>query len=242
MTPLMPTRTGMVSGLDTNGGKGQRFAAYQNDCLFLFNVSKDKKKNYRLAKTFPASKTSAEDHTEAETLGFFLLTEKSSGRIFKYQQHDKELIKEWAGYLAAELKTYHDKTTGAATAKKLRTNNLFRKIKVSATLISAFASEANAGKARTLAELAEQRRLEDEEDIRLDTLEVDEEEAHVEQAKQAVKVNNKAAEKKKAERLAARADTTQLAAQIDEMQVLSNRTRFRTRIGFARRRFPPTHL
>ena len=137
---------------------------------------------------------------------------------------------------------YHDKTTGAATAKKLRTKNLFRKIKVSATLISAFASEANAGKARTLAELTEQRRLEDEEDIRLDALEVDEEEAHVEQAKQAVKVNNKAAEKKKAERLAARADTTQLAAQIDEMQVSSTRTRFRTRIGFARRRFPPTHL
>ena len=51
-----------------------------------------------------------------------------------------------------------------------------------------------------------------------------------------------AGEKKKAERLAARADTTQLAAQIDEMQVLSKRTRFRTRIGFARRRFPPTHL
>ena len=126
--------------------------------------------------------------------------------------------------------------------------------KVSASLISAFASESEKGKARTLAELAvrdavidepkwnqlfainvaavgvdaasfalpqEKRRLEDEEDIRLDALEADEEEESVRQAKAAVKQNAAAAERRKAERLAARQDAGQLRAQIDEMQAES---------------------
>eukprot|EP01052_Picozoa_sp_SAG31_P015906 SAG31_NODE_1036_length_10221_cov_170.602326_4_plen_398_part_00 len=243
MTPLMPRKIGMLAALDNVGSQVPRFAAYQCGCLFLFNVSRDKKKNYQLAKTYPAGKCRCTAQTKTSCCGcdsnyavldysvlcsvtvtkpphVFELKEQESGKVFKYQQSDSK-GDIWAEFLALEFKSYNDKVTGDADAKKLRTKNLFRKIKVSASLIAAFASESEQGKARTLAELEEKRRLEDEEDIRLDALEAEEEEAHVQLQKSTFKKNAAAAEQKKAERLAARQDVGQLREQIDEMQAES---------------------
>eukprot|EP01050_Picozoa_sp_SAG11_P007562 SAG11_NODE_636_length_8034_cov_5.199118_7_plen_72_part_00 len=56
----MPTKCEMI-GATLGKEKAIRFASWQAECLFLFNVSKDKRKNYRLAKTFPATKATVDD-------------------------------------------------------------------------------------------------------------------------------------------------------------------------------------
>lgn len=232
---LMPIKSGTLecataSALAASAGKSAgkakkptkltlepRFVSWQGGVLFVFNMSKDKDKLYKLQRAFPAADLTLEEAGVARQVdGFVLEDSTDKGRGFYFTGDGGAAIpaKMWIKEIQRQQEQLKIEVAETAAAKRARTRHALTKVK----MMNALGREGRQRKLRLETEAEERRLREEEEDEMLDAKEAEEEAEQLaakeaQEAAAAVAANEVALAKVKA-----RADQTQLASDCEELR------------------------
>eukprot|EP01043_Picozoa_sp_COSAG02_P001359 COSAG02_NODE_28_length_51367_cov_70.053932_47_plen_1313_part_00 len=194
-----------------------RLASWQGGALFIFNLSKDKAKSYKLQRAFPAADLTLEEAGVGRQVDGFVLEDLADkGRGFYFTGDGGATIpaKMWIKEIQKQQEQLKIEVAETVAAKRARTRHALTKVK----MMNALGREGRQRKLRLESEAEERRRREEEEDEMLDAKEAQEEAEQLEAKEAQEAAAALEADKAAIARVKARADQTQLASDCEELR------------------------